>query len=49
MANDVTAASPRQPFSGRIRWVQIDLGGDAQDADHLIASEERLKLAMARQ
>ena len=23
-------------FSGEIRWVRIDLGDDAQDADHLI-------------
>ncbi len=36
-------------FSGRVRWVQIDLGADAQDADHLITTEERLRLAMARQ
>jgi arylsulfatase A-like enzyme len=36
-------------FSGRVRWVQIDLGEDAQDADHLITPEERLRIAMARQ
>ncbi len=36
-------------FTGRIRWVQIDLGKDAEDADHLISPEERLRLAMARQ
>jgi arylsulfatase len=36
-------------FTGRIEWVQIDLGGDAQDADHLIAPDERLRIAMARQ
>ncbi|HTZ64017.1 MAG TPA: arylsulfatase [Solirubrobacteraceae bacterium] len=36
-------------FSGRVRWVQIDLGEDARDADHLITAEERLRLAMARQ
>jgi arylsulfatase len=34
-------------FSGKIHWVQIDLGKD--DHDHLISPEERLKLAMARQ
>jgi arylsulfatase len=34
-------------FSGRIRWVQIDLGVD--DHDHLISPEERLRIAMARQ
>jgi arylsulfatase len=36
-------------FGGRIRWVQIDLGADAEDADHLITPEERLRLAMIRQ
>jgi arylsulfatase A-like enzyme len=36
-------------FSGRIQWVQIDLGDDAEDADHLITPEERLRVAMARQ
>jgi arylsulfatase A-like enzyme len=36
-------------FSGRVRWVQLDLGDDAQDADHLITDEERLTIAMARQ
>ena len=28
---------------------QIDLGEDAEDADHLITPEERLRIAMARQ
>ena len=36
-------------FTGRVSWVQIDLGDDAQDADHLITPEERLRVAMARQ
>ena len=36
-------------FNGRVLWVQIDLGEDADDADHLITPEERLRLAMARQ
>ncbi len=36
-------------FTGRVKWVQIDLGADAEDADHLITPEERLRLAMARQ
>jgi arylsulfatase len=36
-------------FTGRVRWVQIDLGEDAEDADHLITPEERLRIAMARQ
>jgi hypothetical protein len=36
-------------FTGRVRWVELDLGDDAEDADHLIGPEERLKIAMARQ
>ena len=36
-------------FTGRVSWVQIDLGDDAEDADHLITPEERLRVAMARQ
>jgi len=36
-------------FSGRVRWVQIDLGEDARDADHLITAEERYRIAMTRQ
>jgi arylsulfatase len=36
-------------FTGRVKWVEIDLGEDADDADHLITAEERLKVAMARQ
>jgi arylsulfatase len=36
-------------FTGTVNWVQIDLGEDAEDADHLITAEERLRVAMARQ
>ena len=36
-------------FTGRVDWVQIDLGEAADDADHLITPEERLRVAMARQ
>jgi arylsulfatase len=36
-------------FTGRVRWVQIDLAEAAEDADHLISPEERLRIAMARQ
>jgi arylsulfatase len=36
-------------FTGTVNWVQIDLGEDAEDADHLITAEERLSVAMARQ
>jgi hypothetical protein len=36
-------------FNGRVLWVEIDLGEDADDADHLITVEERLHVALARQ
>jgi arylsulfatase A-like enzyme len=36
-------------FNGRVEWVQIDLGEDAEDVDHLITPDERLRVAMARQ
>ena len=36
-------------FTGTVRWVQIDVDGAAEDTDHLISPEERLRVAMARQ
>ncbi len=36
-------------FNGRIEWVQIDLGDDAEDADHYITDEERIRVAMSIQ
>jgi hypothetical protein len=36
-------------FTGRVRWVQIDLDEAAEDLDHLISPEERLRIAMSRQ
>jgi arylsulfatase len=42
---DYTAATSR--FTGKISWVQIDLGDD--DHDHFIDADERLRIAMARQ
>jgi arylsulfatase len=36
-------------FTRAINWVQIDLGADAEDLDHLITPEERLRIAIARQ
>jgi arylsulfatase len=36
-------------FTGKVDWVQIDLGEDAEDADHLISPDERYRIAMARQ
>jgi len=42
---DYNAATSK--FTGKIHWVQIDLGKD--DHDHFISPEERLRVAMARQ
>ena len=42
---DYTARSSR--FTGKIHWVQLDVGTD--DHDHLISPDERLRIAMARQ
>jgi arylsulfatase len=36
-------------FNGRIDWVQIDVGDDAEDADNYISAEERFRIAMAIQ
>jgi len=42
-------ASAESTFNGRIDWIQIDLGEDAKDADHLISPDERFHLAVALQ
>jgi arylsulfatase len=42
---DYTTRTSR--FTGKIHWVQIDLGDD--DHDHFIDPDERLRIAMARQ
>jgi hypothetical protein len=42
---DYTARGSR--FTGKINWVQVDLGDD--DHDHFIDPDERLRIAMARQ
>jgi hypothetical protein len=36
-------------FTGRIHWVQLDGDEAADDVDHLISPEDRLRIAMARQ
>ena len=36
-------------FTGKVRWVQLDVDAAAEDTDHLITPEERLRVAMARQ
>lgn len=42
---DYSAKTSR--FSGKINWVQLDAG--AEDADHYVDPDERLRVAMARQ
>ena len=44
-----TTGPPTQDFNGQIKWIQLDLGKDAQDADHLISPEERYQLKVALQ
>jgi hypothetical protein len=39
---------PNRTFTGRIHWVQLDIGDD-DDNDHLITPEQRLRVAMTRQ
>ncbi|TCN29648.1 hypothetical protein EV644_13745 [Kribbella orskensis] len=36
-------------FTGKVLWVQIDLGDAADDNDHLITAEQRYRVAMTRQ
>jgi arylsulfatase len=36
-------------FTGRVRWVQLDIDEAAEDLDHLITPDERFRIAMARQ
>ncbi len=47
VSDDYTSEGSR--FTGTIEWVQIDIADAAEDLDHLISPEERLKIAMARQ
>jgi arylsulfatase A-like enzyme len=42
-------ASADSPFTGKVKWVQIDVDDAAEDPDHLISPEERFRVAMARQ
>jgi hypothetical protein len=42
-------APNQSSFNGKVKWVQIDLSDSAEDSDHLITPEERLRIAMARQ
>ena len=47
VSDDYTSVASR--FTGRVRWVQIDLDDAAHDADHYVSPEDRMRVAMARQ
>jgi arylsulfatase len=47
VSDDYTSEGSR--FTGTVDWVQIDIAEAAEDVDHLISPEERLKIAMTRQ
>ena len=47
VSDDYTPRDSR--FTGTVNWVQLDIDDAAEDLDHLITPEERLKVAMARQ
>jgi arylsulfatase A-like enzyme len=47
VSDDYTPETSR--FSGTIDWVQIDLDEAAEDLDHLISAEERLRIVMTKQ
>ena len=44
-----TTRSEGSRFTGTVEWVQIDIADAAEDLDHLISPEERLKIAMTKQ
>ena len=46
VSDDYTPEGSR--FTGTIEWVQLDIDENAEDLDHLISTEERLKIAMTR-
>ena len=47
VSDDYTSESSH--FTGTVEWVQIDIDDAAEDLDHLITPEERLKIAMTKQ
>jgi arylsulfatase len=47
VSDDYSVAGSR--FTGRVRWVQIDLDEASVDEDHYISPEDRMRVAMARQ
>jgi arylsulfatase len=47
VSDDYTAEESR--FTGTVDWVQLDIAEAAEDLDHLITPEDRLRIAMTRQ
>jgi hypothetical protein len=45
--SSVTSDYSSNRFIGEVNWVQIDVGEDANDLDHFLNHQERLKIAMA--
>ena len=45
--SSVTTDYSSNRFNGEVNWVQIDVGDDANDLDHFLNHQERLKIAMA--
>jgi arylsulfatase len=45
VGSDYTTETSR--FTGKINWIQLDVGAD--DHDHYIDTDERFRIAMARQ
>lgn len=45
--SSVTTDYSSNRFNGEVNWVQIDVGDDANDVDHFLNHQERLKIAMA--
>ena len=45
--SSVTTDYSSNRFNGEVNWVQNDVGDDANDLDHFLNHQERLKIAMA--
>ena len=45
--SSVTSDYSSNRFNGEVNWVQIDVGEDANDLDHFLNHQERLKIALA--
>jgi hypothetical protein len=45
--SSVTTDYSSNHFNGEVNWLQIDVGEDANDLDHFLNHQERLKIAMA--